>query len=296
MIAVIQDSKPIARIIECSEEDYFNDPCEVPSLSQSIAHTMVALSPLHAWTIHPRLGKQQEAEDDDTKAKVDGKILHRLLLGKGADIVVCRFNDFRSSAARDMRDEALAAGKVPVIEHRYAEAAAGAEFLREKLSARGYALDGQSEVAFEWDEIGEHGPVRCRGRMDHIKLGTNAVQILDPKKIKSADPQTISRHFYQYGYDIQWRAYTSAMQKFRPDLNEQDIDMVFLFMEFEPPFAITDVRPSPAFQEIGRQRWERAVLLWERCLRTNTWPEYCDRPLDIEPQVWVMNQEIGSEW
>lgn len=292
MNAVVQQ-QPLARIIECSEKEYFADPCEVPSLSQSIAHKMVAHSPLHAWTVHPRLGRQEDADEDDTKAKVDGKILHRLLLGKGADLVVCQFNDFRSNAARAMRDDAILNGKVPVIEHKYAEAAAAAEFLREKLAARGYAFDGQSEVAFEWDEAGEHGPVRCRGRMDHIKLGDTIAQILDPKKIVSADPLTCSKHFYSYGYDIQWAAYTSAMEKYRSDLR---VDMVYLFMEFEPPYAITDVRPSPAFQDIGRQRWDRAILLWERCLRTNSWPEYCTSPVDLEPQPWVMNQEIGNEW
>ena len=296
MSAVVNKSQPVARILDCSEADYFSDPCEVPSLSQSIAHTLVAFSPLHAWNEHPKLGKQQEPEDDDSRARVDGKILHRLLLGRGADIVVCQFNDFRSAAARAMRDEAILNGKVPVIEHKYAEAAAAAEILREKLAARGYAFDGQSEVAFEWDEAGEHGPVRCRGRMDHIKIGDTFAQILDPKKIVSADPMTCSKHFYTYGYDIQWAAYTSAMAKYRPDLGEPGVDMVFLFMEFEPPFAITDVRPSPAFQDIGRQRWERAILLWERCLRTNSWPEYCTSPVDLEPQPWVMNQEIGSEW
>jgi len=288
--------EPFARILDVSEKQYFADPCEVPSLSQSIAHKMVAGSPLHAWTVHPKLGKQDDAEEDDTKAKVDGKILHRLLLGKGADIVVCPFNDFRTSVAKAMRDEAILNGKVPIIEHKMAEAAAAAEFLREKLAARGFVLDGQSEVAFEWHEAGEHGPVVCRGRMDHIRLDDTFAQILDPKKIRSADPRTCSRHFYEFGHDIQHAAYRSAMQKFRPDLGEHQIDMVFLFMEFEPPYAVTPVRPSPAFQEIGRQRWDRAVLLWERCLRTNSWPEYCTDSIDLEPQPWVMNQEIGSEW
>lgn len=292
MNAAVQEQQ-LARIIECTEEEYFRDPCATPSLSQSIAHVLNVQSALHAWNQHPKFGAY-ESPSDDTKAKVDGKVLHRLLLGKGADIVVCRFNDFKTKLAQETRDQAILAGKIPVIEHRYAEAAAATEILREKLAALGYVLDGQSEVAFEWEERGQDGPVLCRGRMDHIKLSDSSALILDPKKIVSADPITISRQFYAHGLDIQYTAYTSCMSKFRPDLAPGQIDMVFLFMEIEPPFAVTPTRPSPAFVEIGRQRWDRAILLWEKCLKTNRWPEYCSRAIDVEPQPWVLNQEIGS--
>lgn len=300
MNAAVETDRPFARILQVSEKQYFDDPCEVPSLSQSIAHKMVALSPLHAWTVHPRLGKMQEdvaTVDDDTKAKDDGHIIHKLLLGKGAEIVVCRFNDFRSGKAKDARDEARAAGKIPVIEHRMAEIAAAAEVLKEKLAVRGYVLDGQSEVAFEWDEPGEHGPVRCRARMDHLKIGKDSAQIIDLKKIRSAHPLTIARHVYEYGYDIQREAYTSCVGKYEP-LFADRVDFVFLFIEIEPPYAITPVRLPESFLEIGRQRWTRGVLLWERCLAKNRWPEYCEEAIHVEPMPWVLTQELGnsSNW
>lgn len=291
------DLAPTARMLDCSEAEYFDDPCEVPSLSQSIAKRMVAESPLHAWQFHPRLGKQQEgaAVEEDTKAKDAGHIIHKLLLGKGAEIVVCPFDDFKKQVARDMRDEARAAGKVPVIEHRMAEYAAAAEILKEKLALRGFVLNGMSEVSFEWDELGERGLVRCRARMDHLKLSDTIAQILDVKKIKSAHPQTISDHIYKYGYDIQHEAYTRCIGTYRPQFAGR-VDFVFLFMEIDPPYVITPVRLPGSFLEIGRQRWERAVLLWERCCATNVWPEYCEEVIHPEPRPWVLTQELGSDW
>lgn len=282
-----------ARILQCTEAEYFADPCAVPSLSQSIAHTIVSKSPAHAFLEHPRLGKTSIADTDPTAAKDAGKIMHKLLLGKGSDVEVIVADDFKSMAARNARDAARAAGKVPIVEHKFEHLREAAEVLRKKLADRGYPLIGESELAFEWAEEGLNGPVLCRGRMDHVIL--EQATIYDVKKIESAHPDTCSNHIYEYGYDIQWAAYVSALRKFlgQPDLL---VDMIFLFVEIDPPYAITPVnlRECGQYVEIGNMRWQRAVGIWERCLARNDWPEYCDRPVQVEPRPWVINKEIGS--
>ena len=74
-----------ARILNCSPGDYYRDPCAVPSLSQSIAHTLVTQSPLHAWSEHPRLGNQRKPA---SKAMDVGSLIHKLVLGKGVDVEI----------------------------------------------------------------------------------------------------------------------------------------------------------------------------------------------------------------
>lgn len=301
MSAVVQQSQPFARIIECSEDEYFADPCEVPSLSQSIAHVLVSKSPLHAWAEHPRLGKlansddNDAAEDDDgknTDALVAGKIIHKLLLGKGAAIEVIKADNFRTKVAKQARDDAKAAGRVPIIAHKYEAIVDAADFIREQLRAEGYTLNGQSEVAFEWREEGEHGPVVCRCRMDHVFINDGV--IFDLKKIRSAHPDTIDDHIYKYGYDIQDTAYKRALSAYRQGV---EADMVFLFVEDKPPYAITPTRMSPAFLEIGRQRWERAIFAWERCLATNKWPKYVEGIHEAQPRPYVLTKELGNgDW
>lgn len=281
-----------ARILTLSESEYFADKgSEVPRLSQSTAHTLVSRSPLHAWLSHPRLGAGDIA--DHTKAKDDGSILSKLLLGKGADFEVIVADDFRTKAAQQARDLARLNGRIPVLERVIDELRKTAETLRAKLAARGYEFTGESEVPLEWEEQGTEGPVLCRGRPDHIIL--DAWRIFDVKKILSAHPLTIRRHMYEYGYDIQWAAYTSAVSKLRPDV-DHDPEFIFLFMEIQPPYAITPINMArcEAFREIGRMRWARAVELWERCLLRDEWPEYVDGETGVEPMPYVMNEEIGS--
>lgn len=300
-MSAAEEIVPGARIIECSEEQYFADPCEAPSLSQSIGHKLVSKSAVHAWADHPKLGKLANSVGDDqpdedegknTDAIIAGKIIHKLLLGKGAAIEVIDAKDFRTNYAKAARDAAKAAGRIPIIAHKYQELVDAAEFNREQLAAEGYPLNGESEVAFQWYEQGERGPVVCRCRMDHVFIDDGV--IYDIKKIRSAHPDTIDDHIYKYGYDIQDCAYKRALSAYRQGAES---DMVFLFMEDKPPYVITPTRMSPAFLEIGRQRWERAIFAWEKCLATNRWPKYVEGVHYAEPRPYVLTKELGNgEW
>ena len=296
MNAAAQEPVPFAHILNVTEEQYHADPCAVISLNQSVAHEIVAECPLKGWQAHPRLGKQQldaEEAEKDTKATLAGKVIHRLILGKGAEIDLLDFPDFRTNRAKDARDESKAAGRLPVLRHHMDDFAGAADILREKISLLGYTFDGESEVAIEWNEDGARGPVRCRGRMDHLRRAMR--QVIDVKKIVSAHPTTISRHIYDYGYDVQWAAYTSGVSKLL-GCTADDISYILLFMEIEPPYVVTpvDMRLCHAYREIGRMRWDRAVMLWEQCLHTNRWPEYANSAIGVEPMPYVMTQELGN--
>jgi hypothetical protein len=282
-----------ARILDCTQAEYFADPCAAPSLSQSIATTLVTQSPLHAWSQHPRLGAKPR---ESTDATTDGKVLHSLLLGKGVDVQVIHADSYRKKAVRAERDEAIAAGRTPMLEHEYEAMRAAVDRMRSSLlgflKGFGIFLSGQSEVAIEWMEPGDAGDVQCRGMLDHLVVDRGV--IYDLKKIRSAHPKVCARHMTSYGYDIQWAAYTSALAKLRPDL-EGRIDMVFLFMELDPPYAILPVRPGGMMRELGQMRWSRAVRLWERCLNSNTWPGYAESIVSLDPPAYALNDEIGVD-
>jgi hypothetical protein len=282
-----------ARILTCTEKEYFADPCQVPSLSQSIGRLLVRECPAKAWQEHPKLGRPADEPEESTEAKDKGKIIGKLLLGKGADVEVVVANDFRSNAAKAARDMARLNGRVPIIEHKFERMQSAAEILRTKFADRGYVFDGQSEVAFEWLEQGDRGPVLCRGRMDHVKIEHGT--IYDLKTTSSANPDTVAQHIYDFGYDIQWAAYCSALRKFRdePDLF---IDYVLLFCELDPPYAITEIdfNKCGEYREIGEQAWARAIGIWERCLAENVWPEYATGRIGVPPRPYVIQREIGS--
>lgn len=289
---------PPARILDCSVEEYRADPCAVPSLSASTAHKIVSESPLHAWTDHLRfkatnIDELMEAEDDDTKAKLNGQLVHRLLLGKGADVAVIEADNFRTKAAREERDEAKAAGKLPILAGRFDELIAIIGVLRERCRALGYEFTGESEMAIEWYEQGAAGPVVCRSMLDHVFIDDGV--IFDVKTIRSANPDRIARTFVEHGYHLQDYCYMRALERLRPKLAGR-VDMTFLFMEIEAPFAIVPVVPDGAIQEIGKQHWGRALSLWERCLAKNDWPSYCTSRITIEAPQYVIAKHLGKEW
>lgn len=289
-----------ARILDCSEEEYFADPCEVPSLSQSIAGKILSRSPLHGWSAHPRLGgapTQDVDEEDDEEAEKptdaldQGKLLHKLMLGKGVEVVIVHADSFRTKVAKAVRDEARALGKLPIIVSKYEALVRSAEILRARCANAGYPLTGESEVAIEWTEQGNNGPVVCRCRMDHVFLSEG--RILDIKKIRNAHPRKAARNFIDYGYDIQFAAYRRAVSALHPELRGR-VDFTFLYMELEPPFVVVPAKPDGAFREIGENRWLAAVKVWEHCLATKHWPSYSDRVVTLEAPAYVVAEHLGN--
>ena len=268
------------------EEAYHADPCEVPSLSASIATIIDTQSPLHAYVAHPRLGgRKREA----TPSMDRGTLVHSLALG-GREAVIVDLDDWRTKAAREIRDNAKKEGKIPVLAKNYAAARAHADAIRSGLLARGFDLDkGRNEVTAVWSERG----ARCRGRMDHIATD-GRVTILDLKTCVSAHPKKLARSMDIYGYAIQRAAYVSAIELLMPHMTGA-IDFVFAFSEAEPPHAMTCVRLDGAFSDLGRRRWDRALRLWVECLSSNRWPAYSDDVMTLEAPTWALTDEMSRE-
>jgi hypothetical protein len=279
-----------SRILDISQSEYRSNNIGVPCLSQSTAHTLISQSPLHAWTFHPALGGQSRPRTD---AKDSGTLIHKLLLGKGQDIAVLGVKDYRTNAAKEARDEAIALGKLPVKEADYEEAENASNRLATRLlNDYGIILNGESEVAFEWEEAGQQGPVLCRGMMDHVKISEGV--IYDVKSTRSAHPRQCAASMVTYGADVQWAAYTNALEKYNSDLLGRS-DMIFLFMELDSPYAILPARPNGMMRELGAMKWARAVKLWEKCLTTDTWPGYSTDIVQLEPMPWQMANELIAD-
>lgn len=306
MNAVVKPTKfelPPARLLKCTPAEYHKDPCETPSLSSSTAKVIVSESAEHAWSRHPRFAETQAlivtdddeepeaGEDEDTEAKDSGSIIHNLLLGTGADIAVVEAKDWRTKVAKAARDEARAAGQIPILAERFERLERAADALRRKLPDYGYDLSGQSEVAIEWFERGIHGPVRCRSMLDHVFINDGV--IYDLKTIRSANPKHISRTFIDKGYAIQAVCYPKALAALRPQLRGR-IRMEFIFMEIKPPYAITPGDAHPVMLEIGRLQWAEAVRIWEDCLAKNSWPAYVKSRTTFEPPVYQINEHLGN--
>ncbi len=279
-------------IMDVSREDYFRDPCEQPSLSQSMAQILTAKSPQHAWQAHPRFGGKPRIP---TIALENGTLIHALLLGEEDTITVIEAKNFKTKAARELRDEARENGTTPILADDFEVALERAKVLAQRLAeiedSKGrpapIVLDGKSEQTIFWVETADDGtPVQCRARLDHVK----PFQVLDLKSIRSAHPDIVQRHVDQYGYAIQRAAYVSAKEKVEPG-SEGRNDFLFVFLELES-CVVLPARLSGSFRALGERRWRRAVNLWAECLKTDRWPGYTKEVLTITAPTWAMSKEV----
>lgn len=273
-----------ARILDVTPDEYHaDDGADVPRLSASIAATLVTRSPLHAWSQHPRLGGRGKRP---TRAMDIGTLAHALLLGRGKSIAIIDADDYRSKAAQAARDEARERGLVPVLARERDHADAAVVAIRERLADLGITLAGDSEVAVEWSEPSNAGPVLCRGMFDHL----DGARIIDLKTTHNAEPEAFERAMVSRGADIQHAAYLSALESLRPDLVGR-CEMVFVVAELDPPHALLVGSPAGDMIELGERRWRRAVETWARCLRDDRWPGYPTRRHDLHAPLWALQRE-----
>lgn len=285
----------MARILDVTPEQYLKDPCERPSLSSSIAHKIVAESPMHAFYAHPRLHKRLagDGEIDASEAMNRGSIFHSTVLGKGKDVLVLEYDEFRTNEAKAARDAARRSGKPFTKRKHYDEIVRKAHHYKGILSYLGHELTGQSEVAIEFNQ----GPTLCRAMIDHLILEENSATIFDLKFVADAHPEKIARNFITNGYDIASVVYTEAVACLHPHLRGK-IEFVFLFCESGEVPAVVSAVPDGVCTEIGRMRWMQALSIWERCRETGHWPSYVSDGgnLVVSPPAYIASQYLGSEW
>jgi hypothetical protein len=273
------------RFAQFTADEYFADPCDVPSLSSSIAHVIDSESPMHARARHPKFGGFSRPP---TKSMDNGSLSHALLLGAGKGIKVIDAENFKKKVAQEERDAARDEGLIPVLKAEYEEALVTAEILRARFAQKGISLDGKSEVTALWSERASSGAeVQCRGMIDHLTLP----RVYDIKSTRSAKPDVCRRHVESYGYAIQRAAYVSAVERIHPELAGR-VDFIFVFYETEPPYDVTPVRLSGAFRELGERGWRRAVDRWEECLRKDEWPGYTSGTIELEPSPWALTRDM----
>lgn len=270
-------------ILDMTEGDYHADPCETPSLSSSIAKVLLDKSAAHAYEAHPRLGGHPPESSDDMD---DGTVLHKLLLGCGQSVCLVDADDWRTKAAREKRDEATAAGQLPMLRRRYDAIASAAERVSQNIRRLGFDLSaGVNEASLLWREDSVHGTVRCRGRVDHLDAQSGL--IVDLKKSRSAHPKACERHVLEYGYHVSQAAYTRGVEAKFPALIGRT-RFVFLFVELFPPYAVTPAELGGALRELGERRWDEAVESWAWCMSRNNWPAYTDRVVRLEAPPWAL--------
>jgi hypothetical protein len=269
------------------EQYHADDFLATPTLSRSVAHTLVSKSPVHAYACHPRLGGR--STESESAAFTDGGLLHSLILGSGGEVVVLEYDSYRTKAAQQERDDALARGATPMLREAYEANLATAKAVRRQIDTLVPDLEAyEQEVTVLWIEDG----VACRARFDLVKV--EAGLIADTKFQRDSNPANFARSMVAYGYDMQSVAYSSALEACHPELAGR-VRFQFLLCEKTPPYACALAEAAGTMKELGERRWRRGLRLWRQCLESGKWPGYGSEVHRIEAKPWQLEEAMIDE-
>ena len=268
-------------------EAYHADPCPEPSLSSSMARAICRDSPAHARLLHPRLTAvvtEEEAERFDV-----GTAAHALLLEGVNAVEVIDAKDWRTNAAKDARDAARRAGKIPLLSHVWVHVEAMLAATRRQLAQHGDGrhmfLNGAAEQTLVWREADE---TWCRARLDWLRPGA----IDDYKTTKgSANPEDVQRTLFANGWDIQAAFYLRGLQV----LTGEDATMRFACQENYPPYALSVIALGPDAMMLAEKKVRYALEQWRTCLRSDRWPSYPTQTAYVSLPPWIETAWLEKE-
>jgi hypothetical protein len=261
-------------VYDLPETTYHSDPAPRPSLSATIAKTLLTKTPLHAWLACPRLNPNWEPLNKKTFDI--GRAAHREVLGRGGDWVeipsdLLATNGAASTkAAKEFIEGARANGQTPLKADEAQAVGDIAEKVKLRLGTMGITLQhDRSEMA----AFAELDGVWCRCLVDNAPENARS-PLYDLKTTTDANPDKIARAIVDYGYDVQaqhyrevWKAATGEDRPFR-----------FIFVEKDPPYEVCVVELTGEDLMMAEKRISRARAIFRDCLAANDWPGY---PLQV---------------
>jgi hypothetical protein len=254
---------------DVAEADYRSDPTPIPSLTQSLVKIIVEKSPKHAWCASPRLNPQYEYEDD-TKFDL-GNITHRLILGRGKDIEVVQFDDWRKKAAQDAREEAAEHGRIAVLQHQFDQATemVTAAWAQLKVHEDSDAFQGgRSEVMICWEEDG----IWFRSLIDHISDDLRTITDFKTSGMSMA-PHIIGIRAETAGWHIQAAFIERGLDILDP-AGAGRRRFRFIAEETDKPHTLTSMHMNEYWLSMGRKKVQAGIALWRPAVATNYWRGY----------------------
>ena len=274
---------------------YHADAAPDPSLSSSIAKLLIANSPQHAWCAHPRLGKLDEEERDPTRPKEIGTAAHKLILGRGGELVIIDADDYKTAYAKAERRRAYMDGDTPILRPDCEKAEALAERVRAGLASirgcEGFEAAPAEVVAIVRDSSGAW----LRIMMDKVEFHDRHVIIWDAKTgDQSAAPQTLGRRVENMAMEVQAAFYVRVVETLFPRFAGR-IRFRWIFIENDAPHALTVAEADNVGMGIGARKVDAALHLWNRCIAANAWPGYPAEIVRFDYPEWAAKRWTERE-
>jgi hypothetical protein len=217
-----------------------------------------------------------------------GTVAHALLLEGDDRAAVIDAEDWRTKAAKEARDAAREAGKIPLLPDQHAavrDMLQAAHDYIERTDLRGIFSRGKPEQSLIWKDTG----VWCRARLDWLTDDRSV--ILDYKTTGADGPgEFIRRNLITHGYDTQAVFYPRGLGA----LGHRGARFLFLVQESFAPFMCYLVEPAESMVELATHKISRALPLWRDCLGSNRWPGYSTDVHQADAPMWAMKEEEAA--
>ena len=279
---------------DIAEDAYHADPCPEYSLSSSVARILLGRSPLHAWTAHPRLNPDYEPKEE--KHLDFGSAAHRILTGRGRELEVLDFADYRTKAAKEARDAARAAGKTPILVEDQQLANEMVEAAYEQIQCikgceKAFRLGTPEPTIIA--QVEEDTWLRCRP--DWIEHG--AEMVVDDYKTtsRSVHPMGWGRYAADLGYDFQAAFYERVITLSNPVNPTYRIRFRFFAQEKQPPYALSVMEFDEETLQSARRDVDRAIRLWQHCIKTDMWPGYAPAIHRVGAEQFQLARRLDRE-
>lgn len=216
-----------------------------------------------------------------------GSAVHSKVLGVGYDIVTVDANDWRTKAAQEAREAARAEGKIALLAKEIREVDAMAEAVLANDTARALFTQPGNREASVFAEV---DGVRVRARFDflpHLDL-PRPVAVDLKTTAAEATPDEFGKSVARYGYEVQERWYTDAVEAasgVRPQF-------AFVVVEKEPPYLTAVLEIPTVMRDRGIERAKRAREIYAECVESGLWPGHPHGVQYINVPNWVHYEEI----
>ena len=251
-------------VYDMTAEEYHADPCPEISLSCTGIKRLLEFPFKGCPANFKYLLDNPEPTKDVWQF---GKAAHTLLLGKGEEVVEVPFDAYRTDEAKGLRDEALAAGKIPLKTKEFAQVKEMVKAAQANKQVRVLFNGGESEKVLIWKD--EEFGIWCRAMVDYTH---KANILMDYKTCQSAHPEAIDKAVSEYGYYIQDPFYLEGAVK--SGLMEKPEGFMFLFQEKKPPYLTLPVQLDNEDRRKGQDVIRHAKIIFKQCLESGEWPSY----------------------
>jgi hypothetical protein len=268
-------------VLDIHADAYHTDQvADRPTLSSSVVKLLINASPAHARAAHPRLNPDFAREEED---RFDlGTVCHQLFLEGEAAVDIAPYDDWRSKAAKELREFSRTQGRIAMLAKHHDECEKMIASLRRQCDEHPegpFFTDGVPERTIVWED--EYG-VLCSARLDWLVNGNAAVHDLKTTRA-SASPDAWSRTALGIGADIQAALYLRGCRAVfggEPELR-------FVVVETHPPYALAVFTLAPDALALAEKKISWALKTWATCLRNDEWPAYSQQIAHIQAPPWV---------